>query len=165
MRPLFPYLLLPSRHGDIELCIRKTGNLTNFLSKVERGTLIGLRGPFGTSFPMENMQGQNILLIAGGLGLAPLRAPIAYVQENRSRFNTVDIIYGTKDPSQLLFTYQYDMWRADDINLSIIVDRPDTAWKGPVGIITKILEEMFQKRRQCIFQKYLCDRLWPSCYV
>jgi len=142
----------PSRRGDIELCIRKAGNLTNFLSKAERGTRIGLRGPFGTSFPMEKMQGQNILLIAGGLGLAPLRAPIAYVQEHRSRFKSVDIIYGTKDPSQLLFTYQYDMWHADDITLSIIVDTPDTEWKGPVGLITKVLEEMFKERDETFFK-------------
>lgn len=142
----------PARHGDIELCIRTVGNLTQFLSRVERGTRIGLRGPFGTSFPMEKMHGQNILLIAGGLGLAPLRAPIAYAQDNRSRFNSVDIIYGTKDPSQLLFTYQYDAWRADDINLSIIVDKPDAAWKGPVGMITKILEEMFKERDAAFFK-------------
>ncbi len=142
----------PSRHGDLELCIRRTGNFTNFLSRAERGTCIGLRGPFGTSFPMKKMEGQNILLIAGGLGLAPLRAPIAYVQEHRNRFKYVDIIYGTKDPSQLLFTYQYDMWRADDINLSIIVDKPDTEWKGQVGLVTKILEEMFKERDDNFFK-------------
>ena len=142
----------PSRHGDIELCIRSAGNLTQYLSKVERGARVGLRGPFGTGFPMEKMHGQNVLLIAGGLGLAPLRAPIAYVQENRSRFNAIDIIYGAKDPSQLLFTYQYDMWRADDINLSIIVEKPAAAWEGPVGMITKILEEMFKKRENAFFK-------------
>ena len=106
----------PGSGGDLEICIRKAGNLTRFLGKAGRGMRVGIRGPFGTSFPMEEMHGQNILLIAGGLGLAPLRAPIGYVQENRSLFNAVDIIYGTKDPSQLLFTYQYDMWRKDDIN-------------------------------------------------
>ncbi|MDH4231774.1 MAG: FAD/NAD(P)-binding protein [Nitrospirota bacterium] len=142
----------PARHGDIELCIRTAGNLTQYLSRVERGTRIGLRGPFGTCFPMEKMHGQNILLIAGGLGLAPLRAPIAYAQDNRSRFSAIDIIYGAKDPSQLLFTYQYDMWRADDINLSIIVEKPDAAWKGPVGMITKILEEMFKEREAAFFK-------------
>lgn len=131
----------PSSHGDVELCIRKAGNLTNFLSKAGRGMRVGIRGPFGTSFPMEEMHEQNILLIAGGLGLAPLRAPIAYVQENRSLFKQVDIIYGTKDPSQLLFTFQYDMWRKDDIGMTIIVEKPDDAWKGPVGLITKVLEQ------------------------
>jgi NAD(P)H-flavin reductase len=142
----------PVMHGTVELCIRKVGNLTNFLAKVGRGTRVGIRGPFGTSFPMEEMHGQNILLIAGGLGLAPLRAPIAYVQENRSRFNNVDIIYGTKDPSQLLFTYQYDMWRKDDINLHIIVEKANKSWKGPVGMITKILEKMFSKRNDPFYK-------------
>lgn len=142
----------PSRHGDIELCVRKAGNLTNFLSRVSRGTHVGIRGPFGTNFPMEKMHGQNILLIAGGLGLAPLRSAISYAQDNRSRFNSVDIIYGAKDPSQLLFTYQYDMWRADDIGLSIIVDKPDLLWKGPVGLVTKILEQMFSERGETFFK-------------
>jgi sulfhydrogenase subunit gamma (sulfur reductase) len=132
----------PSSHGDVELCIRNAGNLTNVLSKAYRGMRVGVRGPFGTSFPMEEMPGQNILLIAGGLGLAPLRAPIAYVQENRSLFRSVDIIYGAKDPSQLLFTFQYDMWRKDDIGMTIIVEKPDPAWKGPTGLITKVLEQM-----------------------
>lgn len=136
----------PSSHGDVELCIRKAGNLTNFLGKADRGMRVGVRGPFGTSFPMEEMHGRNILLIAGGLGLAPLRAPIAYVQENRSLFKSVDIIYGTKDPSQLLFSYQYDMWRKDDIGMTIIVEKPDSAWKGPIGLITKVLEQMAAER-------------------
>ena len=136
----------PGSQGDVELCIRKAGNLTNFLAKSGRGMHVGIRGPFGTNFPMEEMHGQNLLLIAGGLGLAPLRAPIAYVQENRSLFNKVDIIYGTKDPSQLLFTFQYEMWRKDDIELSIIVEKPDAAWKGPVGLITGILAQMAAAR-------------------
>jgi len=142
----------PSRKGDIELCIRRVGSLTDFLAKVERGTHVGLRGPFGTSFPMDKMYGQNILLIAGGLGLAPLRAPIAYVQENRSRFEAVDIIYGTKDPSQLLFTYQYDMWQADDIKLHVTVDNADSSWSGRTGLVTKILDELFAGRDEAYFQ-------------
>lgn len=142
-----------SRHGDLELCIRRVGSLTNFLFKLERGTHVGIRGPFGTGFPMEQMHGENILLIAGGLGLAPLRSPIAYVQENRNLFHNVDIIYGTKEPSQLLFTYQYDMWRADDVNLHIIVEKGDPSWKGPVGMTTKILSDIFTPRDAEYFQK------------
>lgn len=129
--------------GPIELCIRKSGSVTDFLHRVPRGTKVGLRGPFGTSFPMEIMHGQNILLIAGGLGLAPLRSPIFYVQENRSLFNDVKILYGTKAPSQLLFTYQYDTWNnIDDISLFVTVENPDSEWKGRVGLITKIFDEI-----------------------
>ncbi|MBI5102259.1 MAG: FAD/NAD(P)-binding protein [Nitrospirae bacterium] len=142
----------PSRKGDVELCIRKAGSLTNFMAKLERGTYVGIRGPFGAGFPMEKMYGQNVLLIAGGLGLAALRSPISYVQENRNRFNSVDIIYGAKVPSQLLFTYQYDMWRADDIRLSIIVEKAEASWTGKTGLITKALEDIFAISREEFFQ-------------
>lgn len=131
----------PIRHGSIELCIRNVGNLTNFLTRVKRGTKVGLSGPFGTWFPMEYMEGQDILLIAGGLGIVPLRAPIFSVLENRSRYNRVDIMYGAKTPGDLLFTYQYEMWRQFDLNLGLTVDQGDKNWDGPVGVITNLLEE------------------------
>ena len=131
----------PSRHGDIELCIRTAGNLTNFLTRVQRGTQVGLSGPFGTHFPVEKMYAENIMLIAGGLGIAPLRSSILSVLENRSRFKEVDIIYGAKRPAELLFTYLYDMWSKFDISLNIIVDKADSAWQGPVGLITEILQQ------------------------
>jgi sulfhydrogenase subunit gamma (sulfur reductase) len=136
----------PSNHEDIELCIRTVGNLTGVLSRAPRGTRVGLRGPFGTSFPMARMRGGNVLLIAGGLGLAPLRSPIAYVQEHRSQFDQVDIIYGTKEPSQLLFKYQYEMWKKDDLGLHIVVEQPDPTWTGAVGLITKVVEEITARR-------------------
>ena len=142
----------PSSRDDIELCIRKAGNLTNYLSRAGRGMRIGIRGPFGTSFPMDTMHGQNILLIAGGLGLAPLRSPIAYVQENRTMFHDVEIIYGSKTPSQLLFTYQYDMWRKDDLGLSIIVEKSDPLWKGQVGMITKAVEAVIAGKDSAFIQ-------------
>ena len=136
----------PSIRGEIELCIRSVGNLTNFLPRVKSGTHVGIRGPFGTGFPMEKMHGQNVLLIAGGLGLVPLRAPVAHVVENRSHFREVNIIYGAKSIEKLLFTYQYDMWRKDDINLSIILEKKDKSWKGPVGLLTEPLKEILLNR-------------------
>src|SRR5512143_3799918 len=135
----------PSNHEDIELCIRTVGTLTGVLSRAPRGTRVGLRGPFGTSFPMARMHHGNVLLIAGGLGLAPLRSPIAYVQEHRSQFDQVDIIYGTKEPSQLLFKYQYEMWKKDDLGLHVIVERPDPSWTGDVGLITKVVDELIAR--------------------
>lgn len=131
----------PVRHGDIELCIRAVGNLTKFLSRVSRGTPVGISGPFGTSYPIERMYGQDILLIAGGLGIVPLRSPLFAVLENRSRFGRVDIMYGAKTTAELLFTYQYEEWRRFDINLAITVDRADPKWTGRTGLITEILRE------------------------
>lgn len=130
----------PIRHGDLELCIRGVGKMTNFLNRVKRGTKVGISGPFGTHFPVEDMVGNDILLIAGGLGIVPLRSPIMSVLENRSRYGRVDIIYGAREPLELLFTYQYGMWKQFDINLDIIVDKGDDKWTGPVGLITEILQ-------------------------
>jgi NAD(P)H-flavin reductase len=131
----------PVWKGHLELCIRKAGHVTGVLHKAQRGAKVGIRGPFGTAFPMAAMRGYDVLLIAGGLGLAPLRAPIFYVNDNRADFGDVHILYGTKTPQDLLFTYQYDQWRAVyDVHLSVIVERPDAAWKGPVGMITQLLD-------------------------
>lgn len=149
-----PFSISSLRSGNVELCIRNCGNLTGFLAKVRRGTFVGLRGPFGTSFPMEEMHNQNIILIAGGLGLAPLRAPITYVQENRSRFHEADIIYGTKACDQLLFTFEYDLWRKDGMNLHTIIEKADPRWKGPVGMITQILEELIARRGGTLMETY-----------
>ena len=133
----------PSHKGYIELCIRRAGLVTSILHKAQRGARVGIRGPFGTHFPIAKMRGSNVLLIAGGLGLAPLRAPIFNVIENRSDFKDVHILYGTRQPDMLLFDYQYDEWnRIADINLQVIVEQKDASWTGPVGLITDLLEDV-----------------------
>jgi NAD(P)H-flavin reductase len=133
----------PTNKGYFELCIRRAGVVTGALHKARRGAKVGLRGPFGTYFPMEQMKGHHVLLIAGGLGLAPLRSPIFYVIENRAEYEEVHIFYGAKQPNQLLFDYQYEEWhRIDDLDLKVIVEEPDKDWKGPVGLITKLLDDM-----------------------
>lgn len=158
----------PTNKGYIELCIRKAGTVTGILHKAKRGAKVGLRGPFGTHFPLLKMKGHNVLLIAGGLGLAPLRAPIFYVTENRSDYKDVHILYGTKDPSQLLFDYQYEQWRRiDGVNLSIIVEKPDASWRGDVGLITKLLDAMTIAPRETfaivcgppVMFKFVCNQL------
>ncbi len=127
----------------IELCIRKAGRTTNMLHMAKKGTKVGIRGPFGTSFPMEQMGGYNVLLIAGGLGLAPLRAPIYWVKEHRDDYKDVHILYGTKEPDQLLFTYQYEEWsKVNHINLMTIVENGNKNWKGRTGLITKLFDEL-----------------------
>ena len=126
----------------IALCIRKVGRTTEVLHRVKPGARVGIRGPFGTSFPMEEMMGQNILLIAGGLGLAPLRAPISWVKERRDLYKDVYILYGTKEPDQMLFTYQYEEWmQVNHIRLFTIVEKPDEHWKGRTGMITDLFKE------------------------
>jgi sulfhydrogenase subunit gamma (sulfur reductase) len=157
-----------SHRGFIELCIRKAGTVTSVLHKARSGARIGIRGPFGTHFPMEKMKGHHILLVAGGLGLAPLRAPIFYVTENRTDFRDVHIIYGTGKPRQLLFDYQYEQWRRiDGVNLSIIVEQADDSWPGPVGMVTDVLAKVDVPMSETyaivcgppVMFKYVCNQL------
>ena len=155
-------------NGFVELCIRNVGTVTGVLHRARRGARVGLRGPFGTHFPLERMKGGNVLLIAGGLGLAPLRSAIMYVTENRADFAGVKILYGTAHPSQLLFDYQYEQWRRiDGVELSIIVDRGDDGWTGPVGLITALLPEVGDVRQNThaivcgppVMFKFVCNWL------
>ena len=141
----FPISLSSSSNNReyIELCIRKAGRTTEIIHRAKTGVKVGIRGPFGSSFPMEEMAGFNILLIAGGLGLAPLRAPIYWVNEHRDEYEDVHILYGTKDPSQMLFTYQFDEWqKVNHIELLTIVEEADSHWKGKTGLITELFEDI-----------------------
>ncbi|MBP1728938.1 MAG: asrB, partial [Deltaproteobacteria bacterium] len=132
-----------SQKGFIELCIRRAGKVTTMLHRAGPGARVGIRGPFGSYFPLQKMKGHNVLLIAGGLGLAPLRSAVIHATENRADFKEVRILYGSKDTSQLLFDYQYEQWRrVDGVDLSIIVTEPAPEWHGPVGFVTDLLENI-----------------------
>ena len=158
----------PSDKGHFELCIRRAGIVTGALHKARRGAAVGIRGPFGTHFPIEEMRGHSILLIAGGLGMAPLRSPLLKVVEDRLDFGDVFILYGTKRPDQLLFDYQYEEWnRIDDIDLKVIVEEPDARWTGPVGMITTLLDSVHVDPERTyaivcgppVMFKFVCRRL------
>ncbi len=126
----------------LELCIRKVGLVTGLLHRLEVCAMVGIRGPFGTHFPMQEMQGSNVLLIAGGLGIAPLRSPIYWVNEHRADYEDITILYGSRDPSHILFEYQFEEWRKIfDIDLHTIVEHPDPDWDGPVGLITELFDD------------------------
>ncbi len=157
-----------TQRGMLELCIRKAGLVTGVLHRARPGSIVGIRGPFGTHFPLERMKGNNVLLIAGGLGLAPLRSAIFSVTENRADYENVHILYGTANPSNLLFDYQYEQWRrVDGVELSIIVDRGDESWRGPVGRITDLLPDVGDVSRDTyavvcgppVMFKYVCNWL------
>jgi NAD(P)H-flavin reductase len=132
-----------SNHEFIELCIRKVGKVTGMVHRLEAGAMVGIRGPFGTHFPMREMNGSNVLLVAGGLGITTLRSSIYWANEHRPDFKDVTVLYGARDPSQLLFNYQFEEWRkVYDLNMLTIVEEPDDDWEGPVGVITKLFDQV-----------------------
>lgn len=133
----------PTRPEAIEFSIRRVGELTNALHELEPMDKIGIRGPFGNSFPLEEMQGKNLLIIGGGIGLAPLRSVILNVFDNRAKYGKIDIIYGARSPQDLVFTSEYEEWQAvANTRLHLTVDRGDEEWKGNVGLVPTFLKEI-----------------------
>lgn len=134
----------PSRsNGKFELCVRKVGDVTGALHNLKEGATIGVRGPFGTGFPLEQFKGKDILFAPGGLGLAPARSVINEVLDHRKDYGRVIILYGSKTPSELLFKEELKLWQQrHDIELLISVDRGDAEWLGNVGVITTLFPKV-----------------------
>ena len=130
----------PSRsNGAFELCVRRAGDVTGMLHRMQAGQVVGVRGPFGRGFPIDRFRGKDILFASGGLGLAPARSLINQVLDERGKYGRVLILYGAKHPSELLFTDELAQWRGrDDVDLHVSVDRPGEGWTGNVGVITTL---------------------------
>ena len=128
----------PTKEGFIELCVRRAGRFTERLHQMQCGEIVGIRGPFGRGFPLEAMRGHDVLLVAGGLGIAPLRSLINNIHDERSDFGKVTIIYGSRNPSEVMFRHQFEMWRhRKDFDLYLTVDHADDSWDGEVGLVTR----------------------------
>jgi len=128
--------------SSFELCVRAVGNVTRALHRLNVGEKVGIRGPFGTGFPTEELKGKDLLFIAGGLGIAPLRSLINYVLDNREDYNEVNILYGCKKPCEQMFEDEVNNWaRRQDIYHEATVDYcPDeVCWEGNVGVITELI--------------------------
>src|SRR4030042_4155277 len=97
----------PSRPGLLEFCIRKVGTVTNALFRLPENALIGLRGPYGNGFPVEAMRGKDLLIVEGGVGVAPLRSVLLYSLDNRDQFGRVAVLYGSKRPAEMIFSEEY----------------------------------------------------------
>jgi sulfite reductase subunit B len=139
----------PTGEPRFELCVRAIGNVTNALHRKKPGDLIGIRGPFGRGFELKDFRGKDILFIAGGLGLAPLRSLIWSVLNSRKQFGEVFILYGARRPQELLFKNELRMWEErKDLRYLVTVDVGDESWKGNVGVITTLIPQVeFNPRR------------------
>lgn len=130
-------------NGSFELAVREVGNVTAALHRMEPGGKVGIRGPYGTSFPLGDMVGEDVLFVAGGIGLFPLRSFINEVLDQRRGFGRVIILYGAKTPAERMFTEELAQWESrDDVEYLETVDRADGSWKGNVGVITTLFPKI-----------------------
>ena len=119
---------------------RAVGTVTKAMKKLKAGDTLGIRGPFGTSWPVDKAVGDDVVVVAGGIGLAPLRPVIYYLLANREKYGKVVLLYGTRTPDDILFSKDLKKWRSRfDIELHITVDRATGSWKGNVGVVTHLI--------------------------
>jgi NAD(P)H-flavin reductase len=122
-------------HSKVGHTIRFVGNVTRAVSRLRPGDLIGLRGPFGTTWPLQEIAGKDVIIAAGGIGLAPLRPAIYHILSHRQDFGKVQVLYGARTPGDLLYPSEYRRWEAGGIEVHVTVDRADETWQGSVGVV------------------------------
>jgi sulfite reductase subunit B len=133
----------PTRKGGFEMVVRNVGRLTGALHALKDGDKVGIRGPFGTAFPMDKLKGRDLLFVAGGIGLVPMRSAIHYAFDNRADYGKITILFGCTDPSQRLFTDEIAEWKKrGDVTLFETVDKADASWECDVGVITTLFPKI-----------------------
>ncbi|MBQ7983036.1 MAG: FAD/NAD(P)-binding protein, partial [Clostridia bacterium] len=142
---MFSITSSPTNTEYMEFSIKKCGCLTEWLHAVEAEQQITIRGPYGNAFPVDTaFAGQNLLFIAGGIGLAPLRSVINYVRHYRDRYGRVDIVYGSRSQNDLVdYREIIDEWSAEDgISVHLTIDREQDGWEGHVGFVPDYVKEL-----------------------
>ncbi len=142
---MFSITSSPTNTEYMEFSIKKCGCVTDWLHQAEVGQQVTIRGPYGNGFPVEeNFKGKDLLFIAGGIGLAPLRSVINYVRDNRADYGKVDIVYGSRSKEDLV-DYQeiINEWMKDDgISVHLTIDREQEGWSGHVGFVPAYVKEL-----------------------
>ena len=120
--------------------IRAVGAVTKIMRALKRGSVIGLRGPYGKGWPIEESRGNDIIIIGGGIGLAPLRPALYRLISEREKYGRVILLYGTRTPADILFHNELERWRGRlDLDVEVTVDRANTSWRGHVGVVTTLI--------------------------
>jgi NAD(P)H-flavin reductase len=143
----------PTQKGYIEFTVQKAGVVTSTLHEMEEGTLMGVRGPLGNSWPLEFLEGKNIVIVGGGFAFTTLRSLINYMifEENRKRFGKITVVYGARSPGLLLYKDELEAWaKRGDIDLNVTVDKGDATWKGREGFVPTVCKEVAPSKENAV---------------
>lgn len=134
----------PTRGGFLELCVRSAGRVTEALHRLSTHDLVGVRGPYGNGFPMAEMTGQDLLIVAGGLGMAPLRSLLNYALDQRDQFGRITLLHGARTPGDMLFREELlSLKDVEGVDVRLTVDRdPTGTWPHAVGLLPDLLRGM-----------------------
>ena len=130
----------PSEEAAFVHTVREVGAVSRAIAKLEAGAVAGLRGPYGKGWPVAAAEGSDVVIVAGGLGLAPLRPAIYRIFANRSRYGRVSILFGSRNPADLLYRHELEQWRQRlDVEIAVTVDHADASWRGNVGVVPSLI--------------------------
>jgi len=131
------------RHPErLEVTVLRTGRVTDVLHTLEPGASLGIRGPYGKGYPVEKFDGREVLVVGGGVGLAPLRSLLYVLFQDIGRYKRVQVKYGARQPEELLFRRSYEEWDAiEGVEVDVTVDAASDGWAGKVGVVTTLLQE------------------------
>ncbi len=132
----------PAEPGVIGHTIRYAGNVTRAISRLQVGDVMGVRGPYGSAWPLSRIEGEDLCIVTGGIGLAPLRPVIYHVLRHRQRYGRVYLLYGARTPDDMLYEDEFEQWKQQGIKLFLTVDRADAAWKGNVGVVPMLFYQL-----------------------
>lgn len=131
----------PHVAGPLQHTIRDVGGVTHVLTGAAVGDVVGVRGPFGTGWDMANARGGDVVVMAGGIGLAPLRPAVVEMLSRREEYGRVVVLYGARTPEDLLYVAEQAQWVREGVEVLVAVDRASPAWRGRVGLVTALLEQ------------------------
>ncbi|MDP2653740.1 MAG: FAD/NAD(P)-binding protein [Candidatus Omnitrophota bacterium] len=129
----------PINNQTLKHTTRVVGTVTKAIGSLQKGDTIGIRGPYGTWWPMDAARGKDVVLVVGGIGLAPIRPAVYYLLKNREAFRQIVLLYGTRDPSDILFKNELKEWGRQGLQVFITVDRANKDWRGNVGVVTTLI--------------------------
>ena len=133
----------PGRSGVVVHTTREVGAVTRALGRLRPGDVVGVRGPFGRGWPLDEAAGRDVVIVAGGIGLAPLRSLVYALLAKRERYGRIALAYGARSPADVLFTGELEEWRSRGwIDVAITVDRASESWRGRVGVVTTLLRQL-----------------------
>lgn len=133
----------PDEPQILDHTIRTVGRVTKAIADLEPGEALGIRGPFGEGWPLEEAKGRNIVIVTGGLGCAPVVGAIEYIFRRRTQYGSIKILHGVKTPHDLLYRERFDHWRrAPDTEVLLTSDQPDKTWSYHIGVVTELFEQV-----------------------
>lgn len=141
----------PSESPDIKHTTRVVGPVTRAMCRLRRGQTLGVRGPFGSPWPMDAAKGRDLVIVAGGIGMAPLRPVVYEALAQRKSFDKVVLLYGARTPQELLYRQELERWRGKlDLEVHVTVDRALADWRGNVGVVTKLIGRSLFDPSTCV---------------